>query len=41
MRVKMIGFGDNLSDKDIDGVLAYIKSFWPEDKYNYQINLNK
>ena len=38
---KMMGFGDNLSDKDIDGVLAYIKSFWPEDKYNYQINLNK
>jgi mono/diheme cytochrome c family protein len=38
---KMMGFGDNLSDKDIDGILAYIKSFWPEDKYNYQINLNK
>ena len=38
---KMMGFGNNLSDKDIDGVLAYIKSFWPEDKYNYQINLNK
>jgi hypothetical protein len=38
---KMMGFGNNLSDKDIDGVLAYIKSFWPEDKYNYQINLNR
>ena len=38
---KMMGFGNNLSDKDIDSVLAYIKSFWPEDKYNYQINLNK
>jgi hypothetical protein len=33
MKGKMIGFEDNLSDKDIDGVLAYIKSFWPEDKY--------
>ena len=38
---KMMGFEDNLSDKDIDGVLAYIKSFWPEDKYDYQISLNK
>ena len=26
---KMIGFEDNLSDKEIDSVLAYIKSFWP------------
>ena len=25
---KMGGFGDNLSDKDIDSVLAYIKSFF-------------
>jgi len=24
---KMIGFGDNLNDKDIDSVLAYIKKF--------------
>src|SRR6056300_1519256 len=38
---KMVGFEDNLSDNDIDGVLAYIKSFWPEDKYDYQISLNK
>jgi len=38
---KMMGFGENLSDKDIDGILAYIKSFWPEDKYDYQINLSK
>ena len=38
---KMGGFGDNLNDKDIDAVLAYIKSFWPDDYYQHQINLSK
>jgi mono/diheme cytochrome c family protein len=38
---KMLGFEDNLKDKDIDSVLSYIKSFWPEDVYQQQINLNK
>ena len=38
---KMIGFKENLSDKDIDNVLAYIKSYWPKDKYEHQINLSK
>ena len=38
---KMIGFEDNLSDKEIDSVLAYVKSFWPEEEYEYQINLSK
>ena len=38
---KMLGFGDNLEDKDIDSVLAYIKSFWPDDLYQQQINLSK
>ena len=38
---KMAGFGDNLSDKDIDAVLAYIKSFWLDDYYQHQINLSK
>ena len=38
---KMMGFKDNLSDKDIDSVLAYIKSYWSKDKYEYQINLSK
>ena len=38
---KMIGFEDNLSDKEIDSVLAYIKSFWPKEEYEYQINLSK
>ena len=38
---KMIGFEKNLSDKDIDSILAYIKSYWPKDKYKHQINLSK
>ena len=38
---KMLGFEGNLKDKDIDSVLAYIKSFWPDDVYQQQINLSK
>jgi mono/diheme cytochrome c family protein len=38
---KMLGFKDKLKDKDIDSVLAYIKSFWPDDMYQHQINLSK
>ena len=38
---KMGGFKDKLNDKDIDSVLAYIKSFWPDDYYQHQINLSK
>ena len=38
---KMLGFEDNLKDKDIDSVLSYMKSFWHEDVYQQQINLNK
>ena len=38
---KMMGFDENLSDKDIDSVLAYIKSYWSKDKYEHQINLSK
>ena len=38
---KMIGFEENLSNKDIDSILAYIKSYWPKDKYKHQINLSK
>jgi mono/diheme cytochrome c family protein len=37
---KMAGFGDVLNDVEIDNVLAYIKSYWPKDKYQYQIDLN-
>ena len=38
---KMMGFGDKLSDKEIDSVLAYIKSYWPKDKYNHQIKISE
>ena len=38
---KMMGFGDKLSDIDIDSVLAYIKSYWPLDMYEFQINMSK
>ena len=38
---KMIGFEDKLSDKDIDSILAYIKFYWPKDKYDHQINMSK
>ena len=38
---KMMGFGDKLSDKEIDSVLAYIKSYWPKDKYDHQIKLSE
>ena len=37
----MMGFGDKLSDKEIDSVLAYIKSYWPKDKYDHQIKLSE
>ena len=38
---KMLGYENDLKDKDIDSVLSYIKSFWPDDIYQRQINLNK
>jgi len=38
---KMAGFGEVLNDDEIDNVLAYIKSYWPKEKYQYQIDLNK
>jgi len=38
---KMLGFEGNLKDKDIDSVLSYMKSFWPDDVYQRQINLSK
>ena len=36
---KMGAFGDVLNDKEIDSVLAYIKSHWKKDNYEYQISL--
>ena len=38
---KMLGYEDSLKDKDIDSVLSYMKSFWPDDVYQQQINLSK
>ena len=37
---KMIGFEDKLSDKEIDSVLAYMKSYWSKENYEYQLKLN-
>ena len=37
---KMMGFGDKLNDKEIKSVLAYVKSFWSNEYYNYQKKLN-
>ena len=36
---KMGAFGDVLDDKEIDSVLAYIKSYWGKENYEHQINL--
>ena len=38
---KMIGFGDKISDKQIDSVLSYIKSHWEDEIYERQISLSK
>ncbi len=38
---KMLGFEHKLRDKDIDSILSYMKSFWPTNKYQQQINLSK
>ena len=38
---KMLGFGDKLSDKDIDYILAYIKTYWPEDIYLNHLEMSK
>lgn len=32
----MIGFGDVLSDEDIEAVIAFIKSTWPAHEREYQ-----
>ena len=38
---KMIGFGDKISDKQIDSVLSYIKSHWEDEIYERQISISK
>ncbi len=36
---KMGAYGDVLNDKEIDSVLAYIKSYWGKENYEHQIKL--
>ena len=38
---KMIGFGDKISDKQIDSVLSYIKGHWEDEIYEEQISMSK
>ena len=38
---KMIGFGDKITDKQIDSVLSYIKSHWEDEIYERQISISK
>ena len=37
---KMIGFEKNLSDREIDYILGYIKSYWSDEYYNHQISIS-
>ena len=36
----MKAYKDMLSDEEIIAVIAYMKSFWPKDKYEKQIMLS-
>ena len=38
---KMNGFGDKVDDAGIDNILSYIKSYWANDIYEYQISMSK
>ena len=38
---KMMGFGENINDEGIDNILSYIKSYWKDDTYEYQLQLSK
>ena len=38
---KMVGFGDKIDDAGIDNILSYIKSYWTDDIYEYQISMSK
>ena len=37
---KMMGFSDKLNDSEIKSVIAYFKSFWSKQNYQYQMRLN-
>ena len=38
---KMMGFGENINDEGIDNILSYIKSYWKDDIYEYQLEISK
>ena len=38
---KMLGFENKLSDKDINSILAYIKTYWPKEIYQRHIKTSK
>ena len=38
---KMVGFGDQMNDRQIDSVLSYIKSHWEDEIYDKQISISK
>ena len=38
---KMYGYGDKIDDQGIDNILSYIKSYWNEENYKYQLSLSK
>ena len=38
---KMMGFGENINDEGIDNILSYIKSYWKDDTYEYQLEISK
>ena len=38
---KMVGFGDKIDDAGIDNILSYIKSYWADDIYEYQLSMSK
>ncbi len=37
---KMIGFEEDLSDKEIDYILGFIKSHWNDEYYDHQISIS-
>ena len=38
---KMMGFGENINAEGIDNILSYIKSYWKDDIYEYQLEISK
>ena len=37
---KMLGFGHKLKDSEIDSVISYMKSYWPDEYYNHQVKIS-